>query len=225
MQISSRNILSQISRPDYRQALAIRLLATHNRVRTSTSELKEKSSSNSNSNEITPWSKLSGKGKILRASQQTFNLGLIMCGMLLSGGVAYLLYSEVFSSDSKTSHFNRSFDLIKKYPRCIAVLGDSKTITAYGEGMGGSWRKARPFLSATQTDKDGTQHLLLTYRVNGSKSSGIVYSHLVKRPTENEFTYKRLVLDVKGNSRIILKDTVAKINSAKKLNVFGVTWN
>ncbi|RKF58328.1 Mitochondrial import inner membrane translocase subunit TIM21 [Erysiphe neolycopersici] len=225
MHLHPRSNLSLVSHANFRQALAIRLFATHNRIRTSTSEFKDKSLTNLNSNDITSWSKLSKKGKILRATRQTFNLGLIMCGTVLSGGVAYLLYSEVFSSDSKTSHFNRSFDQIKKDPRCIAVLGDTETITAYGEGMGGSWRKARPFLSSIQTDKYGTQHLLLTYRVNGSKSSGVVYLHMIKRPTENTFTYKRLVLDVNGKSRIILKDSDATVSSAKKLKVFGVTWN
>ncbi|POS83980.1 hypothetical protein EPUL_002342 [Erysiphe pulchra] len=222
MQVRSRAVFSRISRTNYRQALAIRLFATH---KTSTSEFKEKSLTNLNFNEFTPWSKLSKKGKFLRATRQTFNLGLIMCGTILSGGVAYLLYSEVFSSDSKTSHFNRSFDQIKKDPRCIAVLGDAKTITAYGTGMGGSWRKARPFLSTIETDKDGAQHLLLTYRVNGSKSSGTVYLHMIKRQTENEFTYKRLILDMKDKSIITLKDTDATASSAKKLKLFGVTWN
>lgn len=55
-----------------------------------------------------------------------------------------MLYSEVFSPDSKTTYFNRAVDRIKKDPRCLELLGDSKHITAYGEETYNKWRRARP---------------------------------------------------------------------------------
>lgn len=55
-----------------------------------------------------------------------------------------MLYSEVFSPDSKTTYFNRAVDRIRKDPRCLELLGDGKKITAFGEETHNKWRRARP---------------------------------------------------------------------------------
>jgi import inner membrane translocase subunit TIM21 len=55
-----------------------------------------------------------------------------------------VLYSEVFSPDSKTTYFNRAADRIRADPRCVELLGDGKKITAYGEATHNKWRRARP---------------------------------------------------------------------------------
>ncbi|KAI6244924.1 Mitochondrial import inner membrane translocase subunit tim21 [Erysiphe necator] len=225
MQFFKRYLFPPNFRADYRQYLKMRHFATNNKIGSSNSKPKDNHLTSLNINEIAPWNKLSGKGKVLRATRQTFNVGLIVSGAALSGGVAYLLYSEVFSPDSKTSHFNRSFNQIKKDPRCIALLGNVDTITAYGEN-GGSWRKSRPFLSINQKDKDGVNHLFIKYNVQGSKSSGTVDLHMTKRDNENEFKYKRLQLDVKGKPRIVLIDADSKpVSKSRRLKVFGVYWN
>lgn len=58
--------------------------------------------------------------------------------------MAFVLYTHVFSPDSVTSHFNRAVDQVKKDQRCIALLGNSKKITAYGEPTFNKWARARP---------------------------------------------------------------------------------
>ena len=73
-----------------------------------------------------PWGQLSTGEKVARTTQQTFNLGVILAGaiglvcrhLLLAlcninsdqAAVSYYLYIDVFSSDSKTRHFNRAVD-------------------------------------------------------------------------------------------------------------------
>lgn len=73
------------------------------------------------------------------------------------GGVGYALYSEVFSPDSKTTHFNKAVDRIRTDPRCLELLGDGKKITAFGEETNNKWRRARPIaydsLWAQQVDR------------------------------------------------------------------------
>lgn len=112
-----------------------------------------------------PWTELSAGEKTARAAQQTFNFGLVIVGLaltvcttpnpiaagvlstnaaLVKGGVGYFLYSEVFSRESKVAYFDRAVDRIKKDPRCLEVLGDSKKITAHGEETANKWRRARP---------------------------------------------------------------------------------
>lgn len=58
--------------------------------------------------------------------------------------MAYFLFKEVFSPDSKISYLNRAISRIKKDQRCLELLGDSNKITAYGEETWNKWRRARP---------------------------------------------------------------------------------
>lgn len=59
-------------------------------------------------------------------------------------GVAYILYTEVFSSDSKTRHFNRTVDRIRADPRALDLLGSGQTIRAFGEPTASKWSRNRP---------------------------------------------------------------------------------
>jgi len=68
-------------------------------------------------------------------------------------GVGYLLYTEVFSLDSKTYHFNKAVDQVKADSRCIDILGDSKKISAYGEPTSSRWAMARPIAYALDSLK------------------------------------------------------------------------
>lgn len=58
--------------------------------------------------------------------------------------MGYVLWTEVFSPESKVTYFNKAVDRIKKDPRCVELLGDSKKITAHGEETNNKWRRARP---------------------------------------------------------------------------------
>jgi import inner membrane translocase subunit TIM21 len=58
--------------------------------------------------------------------------------------VAYVMYTQVFSPDSATSHFNRAVDRVKADQRCIELLGNSNKIKAYGEPTWNKWARARP---------------------------------------------------------------------------------
>lgn len=59
-------------------------------------------------------------------------------------GVVYLLYTEVFASDSKTRHFNRTVDRIRGDTRALDLLGSGKTIRAFGEPTASKWSRNRP---------------------------------------------------------------------------------
>lgn len=91
-----------------------------------------------------PWTELSGREKTARAAQQTFNFGMVIVGVVLTGGVCYFLYTEVFSPSSKVSNFNRAVDRIRSDHRITDLLGDSRKITAHGEETSNKWRRARP---------------------------------------------------------------------------------
>ncbi|KAH8884729.1 TIM21-domain-containing protein [Thozetella sp. PMI_491] len=174
------------------------------------------------------WSDLSAAEKTGRAAQQTFNFGLVLVGVALTGGVGYVLYSEVFSSDSKVAYFNRAVDRIKRDPRCIELLGNSKKITAYGEETYNKWRRARPIAATLTKDGRGVEHLKIHFNVQGPKGTGVVSMHLVKNPGQSEFEYKYLAVDVSGHQRIYLENADASAakggQSKSEFKLFGVSW-
>lgn len=73
---------------------------------------------------------------------------MVLVGLAMTGGVSYLLYTEVFSPDSKVAYFNRTVDRIKKDPDCVGLLGDASKIVAHGEETANKWRRARPIAYA-----------------------------------------------------------------------------
>ncbi|KAI7971067.1 hypothetical protein EIK77_007183 [Talaromyces pinophilus] len=114
------------------------------------------------------WSELSGKEKVARATQQSFNFVIVIVGVVMTvrtplhkclwrnhpnllmvqGGVLTLLYTDVFSPNSKTWQFEKAVSRIKEDPRCTALLGNSKEIKAYGEPTGNRWTRNRPIACA-----------------------------------------------------------------------------
>ena len=63
-------------------------------------------------------------------------------------------------------------------------------------------------------------------QVEGPLNKGVVNLHMTKRPSENEFVYKYLALDVKGYQRIYLEnaDTNLESSAKSKTKFFGVSW-
>jgi len=145
-----------------RPILAARLYATQTGLGTTnaTRRPRRKAVTAFNDDGSVPWGDLSVNEKAARTTQQTFNFSFIVLGAILAvglaeyensavanivqGGVAYVMYTEVFSLDSKTSHFNRAVNKVKKDSRCVDLLGNSKKIIAYGEPTWNKWRRARP---------------------------------------------------------------------------------
>ncbi|KEY71403.1 hypothetical protein S7711_05666 [Stachybotrys chartarum IBT 7711] len=179
-----------------------------------------------NDDGFTPWNELSAGEKAARATQQSFNFGFVVVGLVLTGGVGYVLWTEVFSPDSKITHFNRAVDKIKKDHRCLQLLGDSKRILAHGEPSWNKWRRARPVAATESTDQYGNQHLKMHFYVDGPSNDGVARLHMVKHRGQHEYEYMYLFLDVKGHERIYLEnaETSASGSGRKQLSLFGVKW-
>ncbi|EGX92656.1 import inner membrane translocase subunit tim-21 [Cordyceps militaris CM01] len=199
-----------------------------------------------------PWTELSVPEKAARATQQSFNVGLVLVGLvltvstlynansafscacfqtnsndLLQGGVGYLLWTDVFSPNSKTVQFNRAIDKIKKDERCLELFGEAKKILAHGEETNNKWQRARPLASSERVDKQGVHHLLLHFHVEGPRNQGVAQVHMVKPLGHSDYEYKYLFVDVKGHGRIYLENSDAKRSDSgkKSFTLFGVKWD
>ncbi|KAI1177441.1 import inner membrane translocase subunit tim-21 [Nemania sp. FL0916] len=204
-----------------------RSYATHRDLGKDPAESRRKAVTPFNDDGFVPWSELSTLEKASRATQQSFNFGLVAVGLVLTGGVCYFLYTDVFSPDSKTAYFNRAVDRIRKDPACLAALGEAKKIVAHGDETTNKWRRTRPIASTLKTDAKGNSHFMMRFYVEGPLNNGVVNLHLVKRAGHNEYEYKYLCVDVKGHQRIYLENADAKVSGgdSKKFRLFGVNWN
>ncbi|KAH8709950.1 TIM21-domain-containing protein [Phaeosphaeriaceae sp. PMI808] len=170
------------------------------------------------------WSDLSPAEKVVRTTQQSFNLGVILIGILATAGVAYVLYTDVFSFSSKTAHFNRAVTLVRADSRCQTLLGPSNQIAAFS---GASWARqgrGRFVVDSTNTDKWGTEHLQFKFYVEGPLGHGVVHVHLTKRPSQDDYEYQELAVDVKGHQRINLVKDEEKKSSKVAPKIFGARW-
>ena len=170
------------------------------------------------------WKDLSAREKTARTTQQTFNLGIILVGLIMTGGCASFLYREVFSTDSKTYHFNQAVDKIRADPRVREALGSDTKINAYGEPTSNRWARARPLMSALIKDEDGTDNCFMRFNVEGSARKGVINFHKSRAPGQHEWRYESLNLDIKGRQRIVLEGARIKEGSKNSnVNFLGMS--
>ncbi|KAM5446031.1 mitochondrial import inner membrane translocase subunit tim21 [Microsporum audouinii] len=172
------------------------------------------------------WGQLSRGEKAARATQQSVNFLVILAGAVMTCGVFTFLYLDVFAPDSKTNQFNRAVSRVKDSEECIALLGDSNKIRAYGETSWNKWTRNRPIATTIEKDRKGNEHMRMNFHVSGPLNDGVVLVHLVKLAGQHDFEYHLLALDVKGHRRIYLEnvDAVKKAAAKAGSTIFGIQW-
>lgn len=136
--------------------------------------------------------------------------------------MACFLFSDVFSPSSKTAYFNNATSRIRADSRCQKLLGTGSQISAHGEASWSRWARNRYISSTEETDKWGTEHMRFRFFVEGPVGQGVVHVHLTKRPSQSDWEYETLAVDVKGHQRIELVKEEAKEKVAPK--IFGARW-
>jgi import inner membrane translocase subunit TIM21 len=64
------------------------------------------------------------------------------------------------------------------------------------------------------------------FNVEGPLNTGVVNLHMIKRPSDSEFAYKYLALDVRGQQRIYLENVDMALDGVgkSKTKLFGISW-
>lgn len=62
------------------------------------------------------------------------------------------------------------------------------------------------------------------FYVEGPLGQGVAHVHLSKRPSQNEYEYQTLAVDVKGHQRIYLENADGKAGSKVAPKIFGARW-
>jgi len=169
------------------------------------------------------WGDLSPAEKVARTTQQSFNFTLVAGGALLTAAVFTVLYTDVFSTDSTVTQFNRAVDRLKEDETVVSLLGPADTIRAYGERSWSKWQRNRPIASRTDTDRFGTERLHMHFHVSGDKDEGVAYVMMLRRQDEKHFHYGSLAVDVKGSRHYVENDK----QDAKKTpgKFMGIRWS
>lgn len=201
------------------------------RPQTTTSSSRRRAVTVVNDTGRVPWRDLSIGEKAARTTQQTFNIGIVLLGVVATGAVFTVLYLEVFSTDSKTAVFNRCADRVRKDPRCHELLAGEgihtkREIKAYGEPSWSRWARNRTIASRTEKDRAGVEHLHMHFYVEGPNARGTVQVQMKRAPGEKEFVYEMLALDVPGQKRCYLEGGDKLLGGERKGGkMFGVRWN
>ncbi|KAL0257165.1 mitochondrial import inner membrane translocase subunit tim21 [Diplodia seriata] len=158
------------------------------------------------------WGDLTSVEKVARSTQQSFNFLVVIAGVLATGAVGYVIYTEVLSPEGTTNQYHRALRRIKEDPKCVELLGNPKKIVARGEA------------SKKEKDRAGNEHLYLRFYVDGPLNKGTVFLHMIQRPGEKEADYQSLTLDIPGHNRIVLEDDSWSPLKKKSGKLFGVRW-
>ncbi|KAI9662976.1 MAG: mitochondrial import inner membrane translocase subunit tim21 [Bathelium mastoideum] len=225
----ARSSPTALRRPIIFPAILRRPYATHSSLTGTSTTTRRKTVTPFNDDGRISWGDLSTGEKIARTTQQTFNFVLIVVGVVATGAVASYLYFDVFSTDSKTAHFNRAANKVRDDTRCTELLGKNvefrNTLEAqHSRTFGAAGRRRSP--TTVSKDRYGTEWMYMRFYAVGDKAIGEVQLQMTKRPDERQFQPHKLWMDVKGAKRVMLEDADAAKKDGRRVpgKMFGVRW-
>ncbi|KAF9229589.1 hypothetical protein BS17DRAFT_689985 [Gyrodon lividus] len=119
------------------------------------------------------WSELSTGGKVLRTTQRTTNLTVVLLGAGLSAVLVYALTSELFSKNSPTVLYSDACERIKVSPRVAKYLHTPLTFHNNPPSSVRPRHRHRHVASQIAVDSSGREHMLLNFYIQGSSSSSV----------------------------------------------------
>ncbi|KIK99759.1 hypothetical protein PAXRUDRAFT_131328 [Paxillus rubicundulus Ve08.2h10] len=117
------------------------------------------------------WSELSAGGKVLRTTQRTTNLTVILLGAGLSAVLVYALTSELFSKNSPTVLYGDACERIQASPRVTKYLRAPLTFHNNPPSAVRPRHRHRHVASQIAVDSSGREHMLLNFYIQGSSSA------------------------------------------------------
>ncbi|KAH7915113.1 TIM21-domain-containing protein [Hygrophoropsis aurantiaca] len=116
---------------------------------------------------IKKWSELSTSGKVVRTTQRTTNLTVILLGAGLSAVLVYALTSELFSKNSPTVLYGDACQRIKDSARVAKYLHGPLVFHNNPPSAIRPRHRNRHVSSQIAVDPTGREHMLLNFYVQG----------------------------------------------------------
>ncbi|KAG8235416.1 hypothetical protein J437_LFUL015872, partial [Ladona fulva] len=129
-------------------------------------------------------------------------LSVILIGVGVTGYIFYIIFKELFSSNSPNSIYSAALERCRKDNRVVDTLGDP--IKGFGEE---TRRGRRRHVSHILYERDGVQYLRMKFYVQGSRRQGTVHLEM-KKNDHGDFEYRYLFVQLDSFPRdtIILED-------------------
>ncbi|KAJ3513557.1 hypothetical protein NLJ89_g2879 [Agrocybe chaxingu] len=116
---------------------------------------------------IPKWSELSTRGKVMRTTARTTNLGVILLGAGLSALLIYSLTSELFSKNSPTVLYGDACERIKQSSKIAKYLNAPLTFHNNPPSLVRPRHRNRHVTSKVMVDTFGQEHMIMTFYVQG----------------------------------------------------------
>ncbi|KAH7927361.1 hypothetical protein BV22DRAFT_974095, partial [Leucogyrophana mollusca] len=116
---------------------------------------------------VKKWSELSTGGKVVRTTQRTTNLTVILLGAGLSAVLVYALTSELFSKNSPTVLYGDACQRISASPRVAKYLHGPLVFHNNPPSAIRPRHRNRHVSSQIAVDSAGREHMLLNFYVQG----------------------------------------------------------
>ncbi|GAU98246.1 hypothetical protein RvY_09420 [Ramazzottius varieornatus] len=148
-------------------------------------ETSRKLQTESSSNRSLPSTHVSSGEKVKQASKDVFYTGVVVAGISITGLLGYLIFRELFSSNSANGVYKDALKLCKNDIRVQSILGSP--VKAHGETSRRGHRNH--ILSAEWKEAEaagGDQHIIqVKFHVQGPFNRGTVYAE--KNVTKGEY--------------------------------------
>ncbi|XP_069813955.1 mitochondrial import inner membrane translocase subunit Tim21 [Dendropsophus ebraccatus] len=148
---------------------------------------------------------LTAAEKVKRAGADFTYLIVALIGAGITGGLLYVVFSELFSSSSPSKLYGNAFEKCRRHPEVIGAFGEP--IKAFGEA---TRRGRRQHVASTEYLKDGLKCMRLKFYISGSEPrlQGVVHVDVKENPQSKKCEFQYIIVEVDTIPRrsIIVED-------------------
>ncbi|XP_056377428.1 mitochondrial import inner membrane translocase subunit Tim21 [Hyla sarda] len=143
--------------------------------------------------------------KVKRAGTDFTYFIVAIIGAGITGGLLYVVFSELFSSSSPNKLYGNAFEKCRNHPEVIGAFGEP--IKAFGET---TRRGRRQHVASTEYFKDGLKCMRLKFYISGSEPrlQGVVHVDVKESPESKKFEFQYIIVEVETIPRrtIVVED-------------------
>ncbi|KAM4028531.1 mitochondrial import inner membrane translocase subunit Tim21 [Anomaloglossus baeobatrachus] len=148
---------------------------------------------------------LTAAQKVKRAGADFTYLIVALIGAGITGGLLYVVFTELFSSSSPSKIYGNAFEKCRIHPEVIGAFGEP--IKAFGET---TKRGRRQHVASTEYFRDGVKCMRLKFYISGSEPriQGVVHVDLKENPESKKYEFQYIIveLDTIPRRSIVVED-------------------
>ncbi|XP_074841963.1 mitochondrial import inner membrane translocase subunit Tim21 [Carettochelys insculpta] len=148
---------------------------------------------------------VSAAQKVKEAGRDVTYLIVVLIGIGVTGGLFYVVFKELVSSDSPSKIYGDALEKCRSHPEVIGVFGEP--IKGYGEQ---TRRGRRQLVSQIEYVKDEVKYMRLKFYIKGSEQGkqGTVHVEVKKNPESGRYEYRYIFVGIDGFPRrtIVIED-------------------